>query len=29
VKIKIDNQEIDTSKLTGQTGWITLKLSSN
>ena len=28
VKIKIDNQEIDTSKLTGQTGWITLKLSS-
>ena len=29
VKIKIDNHEIDTSKLTGQTGWITLKLSSN
>ena len=29
VKIKIDNQEIDTSKLTGQTGWITLKLGSN
>ena len=29
VRIKIDNQEIDTSKLTGQTGWITLKLSSN
>ena len=29
VKIKIDNQEIDTSKLTGQTGWITLTLSSN
>ena len=29
VKIKIDNQEIDTSKLTGQTGWITLKLSSD
>ncbi|MFS9216296.1 cytoskeleton protein RodZ [Streptococcus infantis] len=29
VKIKIDNQEIDTAKLTGQTGWITLKLSSN
>ena len=29
VKIKIDNKEIDTSKLTGQTGWITLKLSSN
>ena len=29
VKIKIDNQEIDTSKLTGQTGWITLKLASN
>ena len=25
----VDNQEIDTSKLTGQTGWITLKLSSN
>ena len=29
VKIKIDNQEIDTSKLTGQTGWITMNLSSN
>ena len=29
VTVKIDNQEIDTSKLTGQTGWITLKLSSN
>ena len=29
VKITIDNQEIDTSKLTGQTGWITLKLGSN
>ena len=29
VKITIDNQEIDTSKLTGQTGWITLTLSSN
>ena len=29
VKIKIDNQEIDTSKLTGQTGWITMHLSSN
>ncbi len=29
VTVKIDNQEIDTSKLTGQTGWITLTLSSN
>ena len=29
VKIKIDNQEIDTAKLTGQTGWIRLKVSSN
>ena len=29
VKIKIDNQEIDTSKLTGQTGWIRLTVSSN
>ena len=29
VKIKIDNQEIDTSKLTGQIGWITLNLGSN
>ena len=29
VKIKIDNQEIDTSKLTGQTGWISLTLSQN
>ena len=29
VKIKIDNQEIDTSKLTDQTGWITMNLSSN
>ena len=29
VKIKIDNQEIDTAKLTGQTGWIILKLGSN
>ena len=28
VKIKIDNQEIDTSKLTGQTGWIRLTVSS-
>jgi hypothetical protein len=29
VKIKIDNQEIDTSKLTGQTGWISLTISPN
>ena len=29
VTLKIDNQEIDTSKLTSQTGWITLTLSSN
>ena len=29
VKIKIDNQEIDTAKLTGQTGWIRLTVSSN
>lgn len=29
VTVKIDNQEIDTSKLAGETGWITLKLSSN
>ena len=29
VSVKIDNKEIDTSKLTGQTGWITLTLSSN
>ena len=29
VKIKIDNQEIDTSKLTGQTGWINLTISPN
>ena len=29
VKIKIDNQEIDTSKLTGETGWITLNLGSD
>lgn len=29
VKIKIDNQEIDTSKLTGEIGWITLNLGSN
>lgn len=28
VKIKIDNQEIDTAKLTGQTGWIRLTVSS-
>ena len=27
VKIKIDNQEIDTAKLTGQTGWIRLTVS--
>ena len=29
VKIKNDNQEIDTAKLTGQTGWIRLTVSSN
>ena len=29
VKIKIDNQEIDTAKLTGQTGWIRITVSSN
>ena len=29
VKIKIDNQEINTAKLTGQTGWIRLTVSSN
>ena len=29
VKIKIDNQEIDTSKLAGQTGWISLTISPN
>ena len=29
VKIKIDNQEIDTAKVTGQTGWIRLTVSSN
>ena len=29
VTLKIDNQEIDTSKLTSQTGWITLTLNSN
>ena len=29
VTVKIDNQDIDTSKLAGETGWITLKLSSN
>ena len=29
VSVKIDNKEIDTSKLTGQTGWIILTLSSN
>ena len=29
VKIKIDNQKIDTAKLTGQTGWIRLTVSSN
>ena len=29
VTVKIDNQEIDTSKLAGETGWITLTLSSN
>ena len=29
VKIKIDNQEIDTSKLIGQTGWISLTISPN
>ena len=29
VKIKIDNQEIDTSKLTGQTRWISLTISPN
>ena len=29
VKIKIDNHEIDTSKLTGQTGWISLTISPN
>ena len=29
VSVKIDNKEIYTSKLTGQTGWITLTLSSN
>ena len=29
VKIKIDNQEIDTSKLTGQTGWISLTIIPN
>ena len=29
VKIKIDNQEIDTSKLAGETGWIKLTMSSN
>ena len=29
VKIKIDNQEIDTSKLTGQTGWISLTINPN
>ncbi len=29
VSLKIDNQEIDTSKLTGQTGWISLTISPN
>ena len=29
VNLKIDNQEIDTSKLTGQTGWISLTISPN
>ena len=29
VTVKVDNQEIDTSKLAGETGWITLTLSSN
>ena len=29
VSLKIDNQEIDTSKLTGQTGWINLTISPN
>lgn len=29
VSLKIDNQEIDTSKLTGQTGWIILTISQN
>ena len=29
VTVKIDNQEVDTSKLAGETGWITLTLSSN
>ena len=29
VTVKIDNQEIDTSKLAGETGWIKLTMSSN
>ena len=29
VSLKIDNQKIDTSKLTGQTGWISLTISPN
>ena len=29
VSLKIDNQEINTSKLTGQTGWISLTISPN
>ena len=29
VTVKVDNQEIDTSKLAGETGWIILTLSSN